>query len=105
MIGEEADRGDDNLFDSDLMKAFKVREDIGFKPRLAGSAAAALEHEFPMVHTARFRDEPAGLFELLLIVAGLRHGERDAVRGEDDIGRLVRRKLRESVPKPVRRRF
>ena len=69
--------------------------EIGLEPRLRGRAAAALIGQAPRVGN-RLRDEGGCFLELRDIRAGLRHGERDAMRGEDKAGGCAVR-LRDSI--------
>ncbi len=79
---------DDDGLNALSLEDVEMVEDIGFEPGVLGPSAATLVDELPAIRwDARCVGHQAGGFEKLrLIPAGGRHGCRDAVRGEGDVG-------------------
>ena len=86
VIGQEADRSDDERFRPLVVQRPDVIDDIGLQPRIARPTAAALVDEAPAFRR-QFHcggNQTAGLVQLDGIVAIIGHAERNAVRREGD---------------------
>ena len=85
MIGDEADRADEDALDALLPQGLEVVEDVGPEPRLAGRRLA-LEGEAPRGQARRLGDEARRLEQLVAVgVAGVEDPRRQRVRREDDV--------------------
>ncbi len=80
---------------------------IRLEPWLLGRAAPALVHQLPLRMPQPLADQFGRLPQLPHVVTALRHAQRNAVRGEQELNTvpLVRRKLVQGISNPCFRRF
>ncbi len=80
---------------------------VGLQPRLAGWAAAALIHQIPTRKLQVSADKFCRLAKLLLVIAVLRHRQRNAMRRKQDVEPVATRRWKtiQRVTDPRRRRF
>src|SRR5208282_3079111 len=98
VIAHKADRHDDRG-SSGAQVANRVT-DIGFEPGLARVPAAALKGERPGLDAGRTGDQPRRFAQLLDVPGPLRHRDRDAVSGENEMN--VRMRVRVETPQRFR---
>src|SRR6204780_3802860 len=79
VIAQKTDRHDDRRLRIEVPNRFL---DVGFEPRVARTATAALIRELPGVDAQLRRDHPRRLRELLDVRTRIRHRERNTVRRE-----------------------
>ena len=85
VVGDEADRADDDVADAGRRELVQVLEDVRAEPRLAGRRLA-LEGERPLVDARALGDEARRLEQLVAVrVALVEDPRRQRVRGEDDV--------------------
>src|SRR5690606_16400771 len=82
VIGEEADRADDDLLLADLGERLEVRLDVGLEPRDVRRTRAALKDELPLAPAEALGDEAAGVLELRDVIARVRHRDGDRMGRE-----------------------
>src|SRR5215208_2673013 len=71
------------------MQAIQLVENIGLEPRHMRWSAAALPRQAVARGAGESRDQLADFAQLALVGAGVGHRYRDAMRGEDDLGRVA----------------
>src|SRR5215470_3338746 len=104
MIRDEADGSDHNCAGQTLLfQLAQIIQDVGLKPSLPRSAAAALVHEDIILYVHRMRCEPSHFFQLLYVVRGVGHRHRDTVSDIDnlDVSPLDGWDLRQGFSQPV----
>ena len=107
MVRDEPDRSYDDVFHAGRMQVVQLIQNVGLEPRDVRWSAAALPGEPVARGAGQLRHEPADLAQLPLVGAAAGHRDRDAVRGEDDLGRVtaISRQRLESRADPTRHRF
>jgi hypothetical protein len=89
MIRDKANRYDHQFAEvASRMQLFNPVADVGLQPRLVGRTATALVNKFPLIRreAGAFRHQSARFGQLNFVAAVLRHGERNAVGGEENLG-------------------
>ena len=107
MVGDEPDRDHDDVFRAGGMQAIQLVENIGIEPRDVRWSAAALPCQPVARGAGEAGHEPADFAQLALVGTAVRHRDRDAMRGKDDLGRVaaISRQRLERVADPMRHRF
>ena len=108
VIADEADRRDDDGLDAFGLGLAQRVADVGAEPRLASvRRVVALIDEPPALMLERVADEPAARRELRLVVAAVRHRQRQAVRREqhERVPALLDGQRLERLADAVARRF
>ena len=86
MVGDEADRADEDVVDLSVVERGEVVEDVRPEPGLAGRGLA-LVGERPSVELRLVGYQPRRRQQLPLVgVALVEDARREAVGGEDDVG-------------------
>ena len=103
MIRGKAERRNDNVLYSFSAQSAEMVENIWFQPWLRGGTTAALIRKTPIRQANRFGNQAGRFAELLFIIAGLGHGARNAVSGNDqpEIREFLGRKLSAGPAHPV----
>src|SRR5271154_1501605 len=101
VIAQKTDRHDDRRLRIEVPNRLL---DIGFEPRVARTATAALIRELPRVDSQLRGDHPCRLRELLDVWTGVRHRERNTVRRkyQPRAGPLRELQTRERFARPRR---
>ena len=97
---------DDEVLDSLSVERIDVVKNIGLKPGIFGSSAAALVDKLPALsgYAEPFSNEATGFGELPFIVAAFCHRTGNAMRGESDVSGFPRRgrELLERLLNPIK---
>ena len=96
MVGDEADRRDDDVARRRGAAARQVVDDVGLEPRHVRRPAAALVDELPVGAADAPRRRGGRLLQLIHVSACASHRERDRVRREGKVRRARRSGSRRS---------
>ena len=106
VVGQEADRMDDDAGRLPLAQFSQVVKNIRLEPGVLRPAAPALINQGPFarLNSHLAGHQPARLLELELIAGGVGHRHRNTVRREDDMDQRASlgRDLGQPLPDPVR---